>query len=80
MLPGVIEFFNTISEDDKIIILTARSSEYKEETEEFLIQNKIRFDYIIFDLPIGERILINDEKPSGLKTAYAYNLIRDKGL
>jgi intein/homing endonuclease len=80
LLPGVIEFFNTISEDDKIIILTARSSEYKEETEEFLIQNKIRFDYIIFDLPIGERILINDEKPSGLKTAYAYNLIRDKGL
>jgi hypothetical protein len=80
LLPGVIEFFNTISEDDKIIILTARSSESKQETEEFLIKNKIRFDYIIYDLPIGERILFNDEKPSGLKTAYAYNLIRDKGL
>ena len=80
LLPGVSEFFKTIPKDDKIIILTARSSENSKETEKFLSENQIHFDYIIYDLPIGERILVNDEKPSGLKTAYAYNLIRDKGL
>ena len=80
LLPGVSEFFESISKDDVVVILTARSSEYAEETEKFLIDNKIYFDYIIYDLPVGERILMNDEKPSGLKTAYAYNLVRDSGL
>ena len=28
-------------------------------------------------MPMGERILINDIKPSGLKTAYAINKERD---
>jgi hypothetical protein len=80
LLPGVKDFFSKISEDDRIIILTARSSKYKEITEKFLKETNIRFDYIIYDLPIGERILFNDKKPSGLKTAYAYNLDRDTGL
>ena len=31
-------------------------------------------------MPNGERILVNDIKPSGLKTAYSYNLTRDTGL
>ena len=80
LLPGVKDFFSKISKDDKIVILTARSLEYKEITEKFLKENDIRFDHIIYDLPIGERILFNDKKPSGLKTAYAYNLDRDIGL
>lgn len=80
LLPGVTEFFTNIQDNDKVIILTARSSKLREETEEFLIKNNIRFDFIIYDLPVGERILFNDMKPSGLKTAYAYNLKRDKGL
>ena len=32
------------------------------------------------DIPFGERILLNDMKDSGLKTAYAINLKRDEGL
>jgi len=80
LLPGVKEFFSKISKDDKVIILTARDKEYQEITEKFLTENNIRFDYIIYGLPIGERILFNDKKPSGLKTAYAYNLERDGGL
>jgi len=80
LLSGVGEFFSEISSEDKIIILTARSSEYKKETEDFLQKNNIRFDKIIYDLPTGERILINDKKPSGMKTAYAINLERDVGL
>lgn len=80
LLPGVLEFFSTIPENDVIIILTARSSEYKEITESFLQENSIFFDFILYDLPVGERILINDKKPSGMQTAYAYNLERDGGL
>ena len=74
------DFFSRISKDDRIIILTARESKYRKETERFLKENNIRFDYIIYDLPVGERIMFNDKKPSGMKTAYAYNLERDAGL
>ncbi|QPX48267.1 3' phosphatase [Synechococcus phage S-SRM01] len=80
LLPGVKDFFSKISKDDRIVILTARDTKYQQITEKFLNDNGIRFDHIIYDLPIGERILFNDKKPSGLKTAYAYNLDRDSGL
>jgi len=80
LLPGVKDFFSKISKDDRIVILTARDTKYQQITEKFLNDNGTRFDHIIYDLPIGERILFNDKKPSGLKTAYAYNLDRDTGL
>ena len=35
---------------------------------------------MLFNLPTGERILINDMKPSGLDTAIGINLERDIGL
>ena len=44
------------------------------------LENQIRYNKIIYDMPNGERILMNDIKPSGLKTAYSYNLDRDIGL
>lgn len=77
LLNGVKKFLADLPQNDKIIILTARSSEYKEMTLKFLNENKIRFDSILFDMPHGERILINDMKPSGLKTAVAINLQRN---
>jgi hypothetical protein len=40
----------------------------------------LRFDRVLFELPVGERILLNDIKPSGLPTALAINLPRDAGL
>ena len=66
-------------EGNEIIILTARENKYKKETVNFLKKNNLRFDHILFDLNIGERILINDLKPDGLKTAYAINLKRNQG-
>lgn len=33
---------------------------------------------VIYNAPYGERILINDSKPSGLKTALAYSTKRDE--
>lgn len=46
----------------------------------FLHKNNIRYDYILTDMPFGERILVNDRKPSGLNTAYAINKDRDDKL
>jgi hypothetical protein len=80
LLPGVIEFWSRVPPDDYIIILTARSSKFRDVTELFLKNNGIRYNAIIFDLPYGERIVINDKKPLGLLTAKAININRDVGL
>ena len=77
-LDGALEFLRSIPEDDMIIFLTARSSYEVKSTEQFLNENSIRYDHIIYNAPYGERILINDRKPSGLTTAIAINAIRDK--
>lgn len=77
LLEGVKEFFASISEDDKVILLTARRKEYIEPLKNFLKQNNIRYDVLLSDMPVGERILINDKKTSGLKTAFAINKNRD---
>lgn len=77
LLDGVKEFFCSVSEHDFILIITARSSKYKEKTISFLRENNIRYNQIIFDAPHGERILVNDQKPSGLLTAYSFNQKRD---
>ncbi len=79
-LPGVIDFFNKIPKDDFIIIVSSREEKYHFITEESLNKNKIRYNVLIMNLPVGERILINDKKPSGLKTAYCVNLKRNEGL
>jgi len=80
LLDGAIEFLNQIPEQDMIIFITARQKEYSEITEQFLTQNHIRYNHIIYGAPYGERILINDQKPSGLDMAYACNLPRDLGI
>lgn len=77
LLPGVKDFFEKLSPDDKIILLTAREEKYLPSLKDFLIQNNIRFDHIITNLPHGERILVNDDKESGLKCAYALRKKRD---
>ena len=78
LLPGAAEYIKGISERDRIIFLTSRTEEYREQTIRFLMDNGIRFDEIIFNLPYGERILVNDRKPSGIDMSIAVNLDRDK--
>ncbi|TDK67449.1 HAD family hydrolase [Sapientia aquatica] len=80
LLPGVAEFFNDLPSTDKIILLTARRQQFKDSTLAALTHHGIRYDSVLFDMPLGERILINDTKPSGLQTAYAINVARDAGL
>ncbi|MCX4351285.1 MAG: hypothetical protein OSJ60_06570 [Lachnospiraceae bacterium] len=78
VLDGVIEYFNTIPREDKIVIVTSRTDEYKDITLNFLRENNIRYDEILFNMPMGERILVNDRKPSGLDMSVAMNVDRDQ--
>jgi hypothetical protein len=80
VLPGVQSFWRRVAPGDHIVLLTARSEAYREVTLEALARHGLRFDQILFGLPVGERILLNDRKPSGLATAFAVNLTRDQGL
>ena len=78
LLDGVKEFFEKISSDDKVVLLTARQEKYLPALKEFLKANNIRYDYLLTDMPMGERILVNDRKPSGLDMAFAINKNRDE--
>jgi len=77
LLPGAREFLDSIPQNDFVLFLTSRKSKYKIITEEFLEKNGVRYNQIIFDIPYGERILVNDDKPSGLCMAYAVQNKRD---
>lgn len=78
LLPGAREFLSNIREGDMVIIVTSRTEKYRTQTLEFLRDQAIRYDHIIFNAPYGERILVNDRKPSGLTTAIAVNTKRDE--
>lgn len=77
LLDGVKELFVQIPPKDMIVFITSRKAEEKENLEAFLTENGLRFDHIIYDAPMGERILINDDKPSGLPMAFAVCKKRD---
>jgi hypothetical protein len=47
---------------------------------QFLKDQGLRFNHAIFGIPRGERILINDIKPSGLDTAIGINVERNAGV
>lgn len=77
LLPGAKKFLSNIDSDDMVIILTSRSEDTMDATVEFLHAENIRYDHIIWNAPYGERIIVNDRKPSGLNTAVAVNTPRD---
>ena len=78
LLAGAKEYLDALPDDDYILILTSRTDEYKEMTLEFLEQNGIRYDEILFNMPMGERIVVNDRKPSGIDMAVCVNVDRDR--
>lgn len=80
LLPGVRELWAKFAPEDEIILLTARDAQFEAATRRFLDECGLRYDRILFGLPAGERILINDRKPSGLHTAIAVNVTRDEGV
>jgi hypothetical protein len=76
-LDGAKDFLDSIPKGDMVIFITSRKEEYRQATEAFLGENGITYSQIIYNAPYGERILINDSKPSGLPTAIAVNRSRD---
>ena len=80
LLEGAKAFMASIPSDDLVIIVTSRTEEYRETTLRFLYDNGIAFDHIVFGAPYGERVVVNDIKPGGLKTAIALNVARDAGF
>ena len=77
VLHGAAEYLKTIPETDYILLLTSRTEEYRKETVRFLGENGIRYDEILFGMPMGERIVVNDRKPSGIDMAVAVNVDRN---
>lgn len=77
LLPGAKEYLSGLPAGDRIVILTSRTEEFRKATVEFLQDNSIRYDEILFNMPFGERIVINDRKPSGLDMAVAVNVDRN---
>lgn len=78
LLDGADKLLSQIKDEDMVIFVTSRKREYREMTERFLDEHGIRHDHIIYEAPYGERLLVNDKKPSGLKMAYALNTVRDE--
>lgn len=77
LLPGTKKFLSNIGPDDMVIIVTSRKENIKEKTIAFLRDNHIRYDHIIWEAPYGERIVVNDKKPSDLKMAFSVNTERN---
>lgn len=80
LLAGVKEFFASLPSQDRVILLTARKAGYLPALKDFLTKNQIRYDHIITDVPMGERILVNDNKPSGLCMSFAISKERNYPL
>ena len=77
LLDGAKEYIDSIPAEDYILILTSRTDEYRDITLSFLKDNGIRYDEILFNMPMGERIVVNDRKPSGIDMAVAINIDRN---
>ena len=81
ILPGTIE---KISEWDSkgyhIILITGRKESMRKITEQQLSSLGIVYDKLVMGVTSGERILINDNKPTGEKTAFAICVERNIGL
>lgn len=75
-----VEAVNELYESgkNKVILVTARLSEYREETERKLEELGIKYHDIIFDLPHAKRYLVNDYSGSNsYPTSIAVNVKRD---
>ena len=80
MLPDSREFMNKIPRNDYIILTTAREYRHQWQTEEFLRRNNVQWDKIIYALPSGRRVLINDSDESGEVKAYGISVARNSGV
>ena len=78
LLAGADALLAQIPAGDMVVIVTSRTEAHREVTLQFLAAQDIRYDVVIFGAPFGERIVVNDAKPSGLMTAVAWTGTRDQ--
>lgn len=74
------EFISNLNQEDKVILTTSRNLKDTQPIIEELENKGVKIYASITDLPHGERIVINDRKPSGLRTAFSISLDRDAGM
>ena len=80
ILPGTKEKFKEWNDNGyTIIITTARPSSAQEQTIRALDENGLLYHSVIFDLPNGDRVVINDLK-EGKERAIACNVERNGGI
>lgn len=77
LIKGAKEYLDGLPGEDRIVIFTSRKEACREMTLDFLERNAVRYDDILFEMPMGERIVVNDRKPSGIDMAVAVNCDRD---
>ncbi len=75
---GVRAFLAGLPPQDVVVLTTARLPEQQPETEEALRREGIRWDRILYGLPPGPRILVNDRLPGDAQTAFALNVERNR--
>lgn len=63
-----------------IILLTGRKESLRTVTEQQLARVGIFYDQLIMGVGGGPRYLVNDTKPDGAHSAFAYNVLRNKGI
>lgn len=81
LLPGTLEkFLEWDSKGYNIILITGRKESLRKNTEMQLSKVGIFYDQLIMGVGGGHRILINDQKPNGTETAFAFSPQRNKGI
>ena len=81
ILKGVRDNFqHWDSKGYNIILLTGRKESLRSLTTNLLHSFGLYFDELVMGVGGGDRILINDRKPNGSTTAWAFNRDRNQGL
>ena len=77
---ATLKFLSNLPNEDKLVLTTSRKPEEVNFLLEELKNKGIQIYSVITELPHGERIVINDRKPSGLRTAFSIPVARDAGM
>lgn len=81
ILPGVIEKFNEWAVNGYTIVLTtARSESMRDFTKRQLEYHAIFYDHLVMGIGHGERVIINDNKPTMSETAFGITVDRNMGI
>ena len=81
LLSGTLEKLHEWDKEGyRIILITGRKESLRQHTENQLLNLGICFDQLVMGVGGGTRVLINDLKDDGQKTAFAVNIPRNHGI